>query len=377
MSKTLKPKKNYLFILIIIAVGVIYFSKNKEQEMINQQENEIQSVIVNDFFQTIENKITPKGIAPKNMKWISGGTFAMGTNAKCESLCQVGGITSDCSVHKVYVDGFWMDEHEVTNAEFAQFVKATHYKTIAEIAPTTEEFPDAQPEMLVPGSIVFSPPANAVSLDDYLFWWTYSKGANWKHPLEANSNNKGKENFPVVHVAWEDAMAYAKWANKRLPTEAEWEFAGRGGLSEKKFEWGNTFAPNGIYMANTFQGQFPNNNSALDGFKGIAPVKQYHPNSFGLYDMTGNVWEWCSDWYQPVIVKQSTNSAIDENPQGPTESYDPAEPGVAKKVHRGGSFLCTEQYCSRYVMGTRGKGDWRTGTNHLGFRCVKSIMPIK
>lgn len=371
MSKTLKPKKNYLFILIIIAVGIIYFSKNKVQKMINHQENEIQSVKANDFSQTIENKITPKGIAPKNMKWIPGGTFAMGTNAKCESLCQVGSITSDCSVHKVYVDGFWMDEHEVTNAEFAQFVKATHYKTISEIAPTTEEFPDALPEMLVPGSIVFSPPANAVSLNDYYKWWTYSKGANWKHPLGSISNTIGKENFPVVHIAWEDATAYAKWANKRLPTEAEWEFAGRGGLSEKKFEWGNTFAPNGIYMANTFQGQFPNNNSALDGFKGIAPVKQYPSNSYGLYDMTGNVWEWCSDWYQPAIVKQSSNSAIYKNPQGPTESYDPAEPGVAKKVHRGGSFLCTEQYCSRYVMGTRGKGDWRTGTNHLGFRCVK------
>lgn len=371
MFKSLNKKKHF-FILIIIAVGVIYFSKNNLDKITDQKESEIQSEFTNNFFQTIENKTTPNGTAPQNMKWISGGTFAMGTDAKCESLCQVGGITSDCEVHKVYVDGFWMDEHEVTNAEFAEFVKATGYKTIAEIKPTAKEFPDAQPDMLVAGSIVFSPPANAVSLDDYLFWWTYSKGANWKHPLEANSNNKGKENFPVVHVAWEDAMAYAKWADKRLPTEAEWEFAGRGGLSEKKFEWGNTFTPNGNYRANTFQGQFPNNDTALDGFQGITSVKQFPPNGYGLFDMTGNVWEWCSDWYQ-VDNFQSDNVTIIKNPKGPVASYDPAEPGVDKKVHRGGSFLCTEQYCSRYVMGTRGKGDWRTGTNHLGFRCVKSL----
>ncbi|ESU26373.1 hypothetical protein FLJC2902T_28590 [Flavobacterium limnosediminis JC2902] len=264
-----------------------------------------------------------------------------------------------------------MDETEVTNAQFEAFTKATGYKTIAETTPTKEEFPDALPEMLVAGSVVFTPPASAVKLDNYFQWWNYVKGANWRHPEGPNSSIKGRENYPVVHIAWEDAVAYAAWAGKRLPTEAEWEFAARGGLSAQKFAWGNTFIPNGKHMTNTFQGQFPIEDKGEDGFKGMAPVKQFPKNGYGLYDISGNVWEWCSDWYRNDYFETMSGKETVKNPQGPKESHDPAEPGVQKKVHKGGSYLCTDQYCSRYVMGTRGKGDWRTGTNHVGFRCVK------
>lgn len=326
------------------------------------------------FLATVENSIPKPAVIPQGMVWIPGGTFSMGTDAANESLCEIKGITSDATpVHRVYVDAFLMDEHEVTNAEFAAFVKATGYKTIAEIAPTREEFPDALPEMLVAGSVVFSPPAAAVDLDEYGLWWQYIKGASWQHPHGAASSIKGKENYPVVHIAWEDAMAYAKWASKRLPTEAEWEFAARGGYCGKKFVWGDEFNPGGKAMANTFQGSFPNDDHAKDGFKGIAPVKQYGKNGYGLYDMAGNVWEWCADWYDHDYYKTLPAGEVIKNPSGPAKSNDPAEPGMQKKVHRGGSFLCTDQYCSRYITGTRGKGEWRTGTNHVGFRCVKDI----
>ncbi len=326
------------------------------------------------FLPTFENNAAKPDTVPQGMVWIPGGTFSMGTAEANESLCEVKGITADATpVHRVYVDAFLMDEHEVTNAEFAAFVNATGYKTVAEQVPTKEEFPDAPADMLVAGSVVFSPPANAVNLNDYMLWWQFVKAADWKHPQGAGSNIEGKENYPVVHIAWEDAMAYAKWAGKRLPTEAEWEFAARGGFCGKRFAWGEEFNPSGKAMANTFQGNFPNNDFAKDGFKGIAPVKQFAKNGYGLYDMAGNVWEWCADWYHHDYYKSLPANKVIKNPIGPTESFDPNEPGMKKKVHRGGSFLCTDQYCSRYVMGTRGKGEWRTGTNHLGFRCVKDI----
>lgn len=348
-------------------------SLNKNEELIKV--TSATANIVNNMYDSkaATLKAEPFAKNPEQMQWIPGGTFTMGTDSKLETLCQVRGLTLDCKPHTVTVDGFWMDEHEVTNAEFELFVKATGYKTIAEITPTLDEFPGANPEMLVAGSVVFSPPATVASLDNYLNWWTYEKGANWKHPLGSNSSIKGKENYPVVHIAWEDAMAYAKWAGKDLPTEAEWEFAARGGLQDKKFAWGNSFTVNGKAMANTFQGVFPVNDIGSDGFKGIAPVKQYPKNGYGLHDMSGNVWEWCSDWYDASYFETIPEGEIQRNPKGSDKSYDPQEPGVLKKVHRGGSFLCSDQYCSRYVMGTRGKGDWRTGTNHLGFRCVKKI----
>jgi formylglycine-generating enzyme len=219
--------------------------------------------------------------------------------------------------------------------------------------------------------VVFAPTEGPVPLDSHYRWWSYVKGANWRHPEGPQSDIKGRENYPVVHVAYPDALAYANWASKRLPTEAEWEFADRGGLSGKLYAWGDEFKPGGKFMANTYQGQFPVKDTGEDGFAGIGPVKSFPPNGYGLYDMAGNVWEWCSDWYRADSYSQAKANAMSRNPSGPADSADPAEPGVAKRVMRGGSFLCTDQYCTRYMAGTRGKGEPDTGTNHLGFRCVK------
>ncbi len=326
-----------------------------------------------EFRETIVNKNSNPPAAVKDMEWISGGEFSMG-------IVNPMGITEGGKepmndarpVHRVYIDGFFMDETEVTNAEFAAFVTATRYVTTAEITPTKEEFPDAPEANLVAGSVVFTPVATT-NLNDYYQWWSYVHGADWRHPLGLQSNLKGKENYPVVHVTYKDAAAYAKWAGKRLPTEAEWEFAARGGKAGELYTWGNQLKPDGKWMANIFEGKFPAADQGLDGYAGIAPVKQFPANSYGLYDMAGNVWEWCSDWYRPDYYKDIARGGVVKNPKGPAESFDPSEPGVKKKVQRGGSFLCTDQYCSRYMVGTRGKGEFNSGTNHLGFRCVMDV----
>jgi len=266
-----------------------------------------------------------------------------------------------------------MDQTDVTNEKFEEFVKATGYVTIAERNPAAEDLPGVPPERLVAGSVVFTPTPQPVPLSDYLQWWRYEKGADWRHPEGPASNLKGREKYPVVHIAYADAEAYAKWAGKRLPTEAEWEFAARGGLSAKLFAWGNELRPGGKWMANIYQGEFPVNDTGEDGFTGIAPVAQFPPNAYGLYDMAGNVWQWCSDWYgADYYTFLAAQPAVSRNPQGPDTSYDPAEPTQKKRVHRGGSFLCTEQYCAGYMVSTRGKGEVGTASNHLGFRCVKA-----
>jgi formylglycine-generating enzyme required for sulfatase activity len=324
------------------------------------------------FGPTIPNKSVPPVPAPAGMVWIPGGEFSMGA-ADPPDMNDVGmNATKDSRpIHRVYVDGFFMDKNDVINAQFAKFVKATGYVTVAERKPRAEDFPGAPPENLVAGSVVFSPPNHPVQLNDHFQWWTYVAGANWRHPTGPKSSIVGKDNYPVVQVAYEDAVAYAKWAGKRLPTESEWEFAARGGLAGKPFVWGETFRPNGKWMANTHQGHFPDHDTGADGHVGIAPIAQYSPNGYGLYDMAGNVWQWTSDWYRPDYYQQLAAGGVARNPQGPAKSYDPDEPSEPKKVHRGGSFLCTDQYCSRYIVGTRGKGEVSTGTNHLGFRCVQ------
>jgi formylglycine-generating enzyme required for sulfatase activity len=316
----------------------------------------------------------PSGKAPEGMAWIPGGEFSMGAVTNGHGSGEMPMPSNDAEpIHRVSVDGFWMDKTTVTNEEFEKFVKATGYVTVAERTPTKEEFPTAPAENLIAGSVVFTPPDHEVALNDHFQWWDYVKGANWRHPLGPQSDLKGKEKYPVVHVAYPDAEAYAKWAGKRLPTEAEFEFAARGGLPGKTFVWGDEFRPGGKWMANTYQGKFPIKDNTDDGFAGIAPVAQYPANGFGLYDMSGNVWQWCSDWYRHDYYAQLAKAGdLTINPKGPDTPLDPAEPGEKKRVHRGGSFLCNDQYCSRYIVGTRGKGEVNTATNHLGFRCVKA-----
>jgi formylglycine-generating enzyme len=312
---------------------------------------------------------------PHGMVWIPGGEFSMGAMDPPAVDAVARHAAADARpIHRVYVAGFWMDETDVTNEEFSRFVKATGYVTIAERTPTAEEFPNAPPENLYAGSVVFSPPTHTVVLNDHYQWWVYVKGANWRHPEGSDSNLIGREKYPVVQVAYPDAFAYARWAGKRLPTEAEWEFAARGGLAGKRYPWGDEFQPTGKWMANTHQGHFPDTDTGEDGFVGIAPIAQFPPNGYGLYDMAGNVWQWTSDWYRPDYYRQlASTGGVTRNPQGPDTPFDPAEPTEKKRVQRGGSFLCTDQYCSRYIVGTRGKGEVTTGTNHLGFRCVKPV----
>ncbi len=310
---------------------------------------------------------------PEGMVWIPGGEFSMGSDATDDSLCELPGLTRDAQpIHRVYVDGFWMDATEVTNAQFAKFVEATGYITIAERKPTQEEFPTAPPENLIAGSTVFTPTSTAVPLNDYFQWWSYVPGADWRHPTGPDSNLTGREKYPVVQIAYADAEAYAKWAGKRLPTEAEWEFAARGGAAGQAYAWGNELQPGGKWVANIYEGRFPMKDTGEDGFAGLAPVAQYAPNAYGLYDVAGNVWEWCSDWYRAdTYARRKLAGGVARNPTGPTTPYDPAEPTEKKRVHRGGSFLCTSQYCTRFMVGTRGKGEVSTASDHLGFRCVQ------
>ena len=307
------------------------------------------------------------------MVQIPGGEFSMGA-ADNE------GRPDEYPQHKVKVSPFWMDETEVTNAQFKKFVAATGYVTTAEIKPDWEEIkkqlppntPKPDESVLVAASLVFKPTTTAVDLNDASQWWSWTKGANWRHPQGPNSTIEGKDNLPVVHVSWDDANAYAKWSGKRLPTEAEWEFAARGGLVNKKYFWGNEAPEQGKPKANIWQGKFPYLNTSSDKFKGLAPVKSFVPNGYKLYDMAGNVWEWCSDWYDPNYYSNIKNS-VAIAPKGPNTSYDPMEPTVPKRVVRGGSFLCNASYCKGYRVTARMKSSPDTGLEHTGFRCVADI----
>ncbi len=333
---------------------------------------------------TTQNRSSDPTKTPPGMKWIPGGHFSMGESGNDAELCACrlrgasapicqglrDGFPDALPVHEVVVHGFWMDQTTVTNDQFEKFVQATGYVTVAERTPSKADFPDAPAELLVPGAVVFTPPDHPVTLDNPSAWWRYVPGANWRHPLGPESNLTGHGNDPVVQVAFDDAEAYAKWAGKRLPTEAEWEFAARGGLARQPYAWGTELRPGGKWMANSWQGHFPDQNTADDGFIGLAPVGQFPPNGYGLYDMAGNVWQWCSDWYRSDYYR-TLASGVANNPQGPATSFDPEEPSAVKRVQRGGSFLCSDQYCARYRVGTRGKNSPDTATNHAGFRCVK------
>ncbi len=311
-------------------------------------------------------------VAPSpGMAWIPGGEFTMGSDDPNVAL-------AEHPAHRVRVDGFWMDVTEVTNAQFRKFVEASGYTSMAErpvdwdllkkeLAPGTPKPPD---DRLVPGSLVFSPPDQPVSLRDQAAWWHWVAGASWRHPEGPASSIEGKDDHPVVHVSWDDALAYAEWSGKRLPTEAEWEFAARGGLEGRKYAWGDEFQPDGKPLANTWQGHFPEKNTQDDGFFRTAPVKTFPTNGYGLYDTIGNVWEWCADWYRPDAYRSFPAGETAVNPTGPSASFDPNEPYQPKRVTRGGSFLCSPHYCSNYRPSARRGTASDSGMSHLGFRCI-------
>lgn len=318
------------------------------------------------------------GLAPPGMVWIPGGEFTMGST---DPLAR----RDESPVHRVRVDGFWMDKTEVTNAQFRAFVEATGYVTVAERAIDWEELkkqlppgtPKPPDESLQPGSLVFTPPGRAVDPRDYSRWWSWVPGASWRHPEGPGSTIEGRDHYPVVHIAHDDALAYCAWAGKRLPTEAEWEFAARGGLDAKVNVWGDE--PIGPSRANTWQGEFPHRNTLEDGFAGAAPVGSFLPNGYGLHDMAGNVWEWCSDLYRADTYARRVAGlgpgGVAHNPAGPAASFDarnPHEPVV--RAQRGGSFLCNDSYCASYRPSARMGGAPDSGASHVGFRCV---MPAR
>lgn len=311
--------------------------------------------------------IKQQGI-PSGMKWIPGGSFAMGTDVPP-------GLPNEKPTRRIEVEGFWMDDHLVTNAEFKQFVDETSYITTAERKPNWESIkpflppntPKPDDAEIAPGSLVFTPPQHPVGLNNLSDWWSWVEGANWKHPEGPKSDLSGRDDHPVVHVSWYDANAYAKWAGKRLPTEAEWEYASRGGLEGKRYSWGDEFLVDGKYMANTFQGKFPYSATPDDGYVGTSPVKSYPANGFGLYDTAGNVWEWTADEYHHVFGPETSLQALCTSPQS-----DLSNTTDVLRVIKGGSFLCHSSYCEGYRPSARRAETPNTTTSDVGFRLVKS-----
>ena len=307
----------------------------------------------------------PAGAASlEDMVWIPGRPFLMGSNDH---------YPEEAPAHEVRVGGFWIDIYTVTNAQFARFVEATGYVTAAERPANSADYPGAKPELLAPSSVVFHKPRQRVDLRNHHNWWRYVPGADWRHPDGPRSSLEGRERHPVVHVAYEDAEAYARWVGKELPTEAEWELAARGGLDGAEYAWGNEFVPGGKMLANTWQGEFPVENLLTDGFEERAPVGSFPPNGYGLYDMAGNVWQWTTDWYHDGHQITDACCAGAEPKGGEREkSYDPQMPEIRipRKVMKGGSYLCAPNYCRRYRPAARMAQPVDTSTCHLGFRCV-------
>lgn len=318
---------------------------------------------------SVLNSISEKSKSAGNdgMIFIEGGTFEMGADNEQAR-------PDEFPKHPVAVESFWIDEHEVTNAQFKEFVDATGYVTVAEKDVRLNDLPKGNMaatidrDSIAPaGSMVFTQSERTVPLNDYSQWWSWTTGANWKHPEGPGSSIAGRENFPVVHVCYYDALAYCNWAGKRLPTEAEWEFAARGGLENNIYPWGNEHIEDGLPKANSWNGHFPNQNSLRDGFMTASPVKSYAPNGYGLYDMAGNVWEWTSDWYDPHYYRNLPVNRVSNNPGGPENPVEREK----RKTMRGGSFLCNDSYCSSYRVAARMPGEVNTGMSHTGFRCVK------
>ncbi|HMI03573.1 MAG TPA: formylglycine-generating enzyme family protein [Pedobacter sp.] len=370
-------KNIYLLFYLFLLTAVLSCQPNAEEQT--------QSAVNTDSLATCSSNLPKRyGSLPaqaditsnkanhKDMVLIPAGAFTMGASDH-------DGRADEYPQHKVKLSAFWMDATEVTNASFSKFVKAMGYITTAERKPDWEEIkkqlpagtPKPPDSVLVAASLVFKAPGKISDLDNVAQWWKWQKGADWKHPQGPGSSIKGKDNYPVVQVSWDDAMAYCKWTGKRLPTEAEWEYASRGGLSNATYPWGNEDIEKGTHKANTWQGSFPVKNTSWDGFYGLAPAMQFKANGYGLYDMSGNVWEWCIDWYRPDYYK-TNEGKTSINPSGPADSFDPMEPEASKRSVRGGSFMCHSSYCKGYRVSSRMKSSPDTGLENTGFRCAVS-----
>ena len=351
------------FINCLLSILIfLLFSKCIDNQ--NNKKPNITSKVVSEI---ITNK---DSLLVKGMVLIPSGIFEMGS-------VNEEGFYDEYPKHVVKINSFWMDKTEVTNAQFKKFVDETGYITTAEKKIDWDEIKEGLPvntpkphdSLLEPSSLVFRYTESSVNLQDHTQWWKFQKGANWKNPWGPGSSIDGKENYPVVHISWNDAQAYCEWAGKRLPTEAEWEYASRGGINHSVYSWGNQIINAGLPKANTWDGEFPYKNSLKDNFEFLAPVKKFIPNGYGLYDIAGNVWEWCYDWYRHDYYKEFENNIAD-NPIGPESSLDPNEPYLPKKVMRGGSFLCNDSYCSGFRNSMRMKTSPDTSSIHAGFRTV-------
>lgn len=361
---------------IVVACRITSQAKRLEhEEMISCIPTLPEASISLKYTVSNNNDNSKPGHPVEGMVWIPAGEFMMGADNSQASQ-------DEYPEHTVAINGFWMDATEVTNRQFAEFIHATGYITLAERKPEWEEIKKSLPtgtpkpvdSLLQAGALVFSPPDHPVPLDDPSQWWKWLYGANWKHPQGPGSSITGKENYPVVQICWYDAMAYCKWARKRLPTEAEWEWAARGNKSNMIYPWGNEPIDNGQPRANYFQGNFPHGMINRDGFERLSPARSFPANGFGLFDMSGNAWEWCSDWYAADYYQELAHrKKITRNPIGPDKSFDFQQPFTPVKVLRGGSFLCNDSYCSGYRVARRMKSSPDTGLEHTGFRCVKDV----